>query len=108
MTDIHSRLTVTSEYRDSLGRVVCVCDCACGKTGVDVFKSNFAATGSCGCRRSELARERMSKIDRSISWPMVRELRSQGFSVRQIGRKIGLTGGRVQQIMAMISKGGVN
>ena len=46
---VFGRLTVTSMLPDGK----CMCDCACGKSGVSVFQSNISTgrTVSCGCHR---------------------------------------------------------
>ena len=87
----------------------CYCHCDCDKDEVlrkehRVLRSNLAAvmpnTTSCGCYAKERRRKRMSKHgDPDATNIKVRTLRKSGFSCRQIGTKVGLSGQRVHQIL---------
>lgn len=102
------RLTVTAEEKAENGDTICICDCECGRTGVRVAKNNIrsGATGSCGCKKRDMQRRRMSAFgDPEITRSLAIGLREKGFSCRQIGRKIGeimgraVSGQRVHQIL---------
>ena len=97
-----SRLVVTREAIED-GKRVCYCDCDCGTKDFRVSRWSFVSgnTRSCSCLALDGLRKRMSKFgDPDLTRSQILGWRSQGFSCRQIGAKVGLSGGRVQQVLA--------